>query len=350
MIEVAGKITEVSKTRKIIHIDMDCFFAAIEVRDNPALKNKPVAIGGTVEQRGVLSTCSYEARKYGLHSAMPTVQALKVCPKLILLPVNMPKYQVVSEVLYGIFKQYTPLVEMLSLDEGFLDVTNSQYCKSSATLIAIAIKKQIKKELSLNASAGVAPNKFLAKVASDWNKPDGLYVIAPSQIDVFIKQLPITKIFGVGKVTAKLLHNMQIKTCADLQQLSLSQLTEQFGKMGVRFYYLCRGIDDRAVEPELIRKSLSIEETFPKDIQTLDACLVTLTALIRKFKKRIEPLSNLTIKKQFVKIKFMDFKQTTVEQVSNRLDNQIFYNLFNIGFKRHNKPIRLIGIGVRFDA
>lgn len=345
-----GELITADKIRKIIHIDMDCFFAAIEVRDNPVLKNKPVAIGSTPEQRGVLSTCSYEARKYGLHSAMPTAQALKICPKLILLPVNMPKYQAVSDMLYKIFKQYTPLVEMLSLDEGFLDVTNSPHCKGSATLIAIAIKKQIKAELNLTASAGVAPNKFLAKVASDWHKPDGLCVIAPKQVEAFVKQLPITKIFGVGKVTAQLLHNMQINTCLDLQQLSLPQLTEKFGKMGVRFYYLCRGIDDRAVKPESIRKSLSIEETFPEDMQTCAACHITLAALIRKFKNRLAPLSNLVIKKQFIKIKFSDFKQTTAEQVSDRLDDQIFHNLFNAGFKRHNKPIRLMGLGVRFEV
>lgn len=337
-----------NKQRKIIHIDMDCFFAAIEVRDNPSLKNKPVAVGGTTAQRGVLATCNYEARKYGLHSAIPTAQALKICPKLTLLPVNMQKYKAASKVLYRIFKQYTPLVEMLSLDEAFLDVTNCQYCKGSATLIAKTIKNRIIKELHLNASAGVAPNKFLAKVASDWDKPDGLYIITPNQIDAFVTQLPVTKIFGVGKVTAQKLHNMQIQTCADLQQLSLSQLTEQFGKMGARFYCLCRGIDDRPVEPESIRKSLSVEETFPKDLQTLDACLAALPPLIQKLKRRMMPASNLTICKQFVKIKFYDFKQTTAETTSNNWDEQIFFDLFKSGFNRHNKAVRLLGIGVRF--
>jgi DNA polymerase-4 len=334
--------------KKIIHIDMDCFFVAIEVRDNPTLRSQPVAVGGTPAQRGVLSTCNYEARKYGVHSAMPTAQALKICPRLILLPVNMQKYQAASKALYRIFRQYTPLVEMLSLDEAFLDVSRCQYCKGSATLIAETIKRRIKKELGLSASAGVAPNKFLAKVASDWNKPNGVYVITPKQVDSFVRALPITKIFGVGKVTAEKLHNMQIRTCYDLQQLALPELVAKFGKIGNRFYQLCRGIDDREVEPESIRKSLSVEETFPRDIQDRETCLTLLPQLIKKLKSRLASLSNLIIVKQFVKIKFSDFKLTTVERRAVDLEGEFFYDLFQVGFSRHNKAIRLIGVGVGF--
>jgi DNA polymerase-4 len=341
-------MNELNKPKKIIHVDMDCFFAAIEIRDNPALRNKPVAVGGTPKQRGVLATCNYEARKYGLHSAMPSSKALKLCPKLILLPGNMQKYQSASKILYRILKPYTPLIEMLSLDEAFLDVTNSPYCKGSATLIATAIKKRVKKELNLIASVGVAPNKFLAKVASDWNKPDGLFVITPNQVDAFVKQLPVTKIFGVGKVTAQKLHEMQITTCADLQKISLQQLTEQFGKIGSRFYNLCRGIDDRDVEPESIRKSLSVEETFPKDISTLNECLLVLPALIQKLKKRLADLSDVAITKQFIKIKFFDFKQTTAEITTDQLDDTIFIDLLTNGFKRYSKSVRLLGVGVKF--
>jgi DNA polymerase IV len=337
------------KARKIIHVDMDCFFAAVEMRDNPSLKNKPVAIGGTPEQRGVLSTCNYEARKYGLHSAMPTTQALKLCPKLVLLSVNMSKYKAASKVLYRIFRQYTPLVEMLSLDEAFLDVTNCQYCKGSATLIAKTIKNRIKKELNLTSSAGVASNKFLAKVASDWNKPDGLFVITPNQVADFVKHLPVTKIFGVGKVTAKRLHNMQIKTCLDLQNISLSQLVDRFGKMGERFYYLCRGVDDRLVESESVRKSLSVEETFPRDLKTVEECLSALVTLIQRLKRNLLRESNLLITKQFVKIKFCDFKMTTAEITKkDEFVDQTFFDLFKVGFNRYNKPIRLLGVGVRF--
>ena len=308
-----------TKLKKIIHIDMDCFFAAVEIRDDPSLRNRPVAIGGRLGVRGVLSTCNYAARKQGLHSAMPTVRALKLCPKFVLLSANIAKYKAVSKVLYRIFRQYTPLVEMLSLDEAFLDVTECKYCQGSATLIAKTIKKRIKKELCLIASAGVAPNKFLAKVASDWQKPDGLFVITPDQIETFIKTLPVTKIFGVGKVTAKKLHQMHIKTCRDLQNRSLSQLTEQFGKSGSRFFYLCRGIDDREVESESIRKSLSIETTFPQDLKTVEECLSELKPIVQKFKRRLAGESKLKIAKQFVKIKFYDFKTTTAETIISEL-------------------------------
>jgi DNA polymerase-4 len=238
---------------------------------------------------------------------------------------------------------------MFSLDEAFLDVSNCPYCKGSATLIAQTIKNRIKKELNLPSSAGVAPNKFLAKVASGWNKPDGLFVIIPNQIDAFVKQLPITEIFGIGKVTAKKLHSMQIYTCCDLQKLSLAQLTDQFGKSGMRFYYLCRGIDDRSVEPESVRKSLSVEETFPRDLKTLDECLAALPSLIQDFKKRLLHISNPPIHKQFVKIKFYDFKKTTAELVADSFTEQTFFDLFQKGFSRYNKPTRLLGVGVRFN-
>ncbi|MBU0745156.1 MAG: DNA polymerase IV, partial [Gammaproteobacteria bacterium] len=236
------------------------------------------------------------------------------------------------------------------LDEAFLDVSNCPYCKGSATLIAKMIKNRIKKELILTASAGVAPNKFLAKVASAWDKPDGLFVITPTQIPDFVKTLPITKIFGVGKVTAKKLHNLQIKTCADLQKISLEQLSKQFGKIGERFYQFCRGIDDRPVMPDTIQKSLSIEETFPKDLQTLDSGLIALTSLIQKLKTRLKHSSNPQITKQFIKIKFFDFKKISAEITNNTFSEEIFFDLFKKGFKRYNKPIRLLGAGVRFDC
>lgn len=327
---------------------MDCFYAAIEMRDNPALKNKPVAVGGTTKERGVLATCNYEARKYGLHSAMSTVRALQLCPKLVLLPVNMHKYKAASKVIYRIFRQYTPLVEMLSLDEGFLDVTNCHLCKNSATLIAKTIKERIKKELKLTASAGVAANKFLAKIASEWQKPDGLFVITPDEVDSFIPKLPVTKIFGVGKVTAQKLHALKIFTCADLQETPLDELTEKFGKMGPRFYELCRGIDEREIEPERVPKSLSVEETFPKDLPTLEMCLENLTPLIHDFHRRLQRTENLEIAKQFVKIKFFDFKRTTVETVVKEFADENFYQLLRTGFSRCNKPVRLIGVGIRF--
>ena len=219
----------------------------------------------------------------------------------------------------------------------------------SATLIAKVIRNRIKKELYLTCSAGVASNKFLAKVASEWNKPDGLFVIIPAASEEFIKQLPVTKIFGVGKVTAKKLHDMQIKTCLDLQAIPLSKLIEQFGKMGLRFYHLCRGVDDRLVEPEQTRKSLSVEETFPKDVATLEECLNLLPHIIKKLKRNLAKVSDLNVAKQFVKIKFYDFKRTAVEKRVSSFDEKLFVVLLEEGFNRYNKPVRLLGVGVRFD-
>jgi DNA polymerase IV len=334
--------------RKIIHVDMDCFFAAIEMRDNPSLANKPVAVGGSPEGRGVLATCNYIARKYGLHSAMSSARAIQLCPKLILLPGNFDKYRQASKVIYRIFKQYTPLVEMFSLDEAFLDVTNCPFCKGSATLIAQTIKMRIKKELRLTASAGVAPNKFLAKIASEWNKPDGLFVITPTQIPEFIKTLAIEKLPGVGKVTAKKMYAFGIKTCEDLQNKPLPELIDKFGGFGESLYDLCRGIDDREIETEWTRKSLSVEETFPTDLKTPEECLTKFPELFRDLTRRLESEDNLPIHKQFIKIKFFDFKQTTAEKVVSELDVQHFIDLFQTGFKRHNKPVRLLGVGVRF--
>lgn len=335
--------------KKIIHIDMDCYFVAIEMRDNPKLKGKPVAVGGTAAQRGVLSTCSYEARKYGLHSGMATSFAFTKCPQLILLPVNIEKYKTVSKKIQDIFNEYTPLVEMFSLDEAFLDVTNSSHCKGSATLIAQAIKERIQKTLNLTASAGVAPNKFLAKVASDWKKPDGLFVITPHEIDHFLKALPVTKIFGVGKVTAKKFESMDIKTCGDLQNVSLVELTKKFGKMGRYFYNLCRGIDHRSVKTETVRKSFSVEETFPKDLHTLEDCLSALSEQIQRLKRQLEAKDKYNISKQFIKIKFHDFKRTTAETMSRQIHEETFLSLFKFKYQQcQHKPIRLLGVGVRF--
>lgn len=197
------EIDSKTKPRKIIHVDMDCFYAGIEIRDNPSLATKPVAVGGASNQRGVLCTCNYIARQYGVRSAMPTAIAYRHCPDLIVLPVNMPKYRQISESIHRIFKEFTELVEPLALDEAFLDVSESSLYRGSATWIAEAIRNKIWQKEQLTASAGVAPNKFLAKIASGWNKPNGVFVIRPEQILSFVSQLPVTKLFGVGKVTAK---------------------------------------------------------------------------------------------------------------------------------------------------
>jgi DNA polymerase-4 len=338
------------KQRKIIHIDMDCFYAAVEIRDNPSLKNKPVAVGGRGgDRRGVLCTCNYIARGYGVRSAMPTAYAERLCPDLILLPVDMAKYKAVARNIHAIFHEFTDLVEPLSLDEAYLDVSDSNLYRNSATLIAKKIRSEIKKRENLTASAGVAPNKFLAKIASGWKKPDGLFVIRPQDIDDFVLQLPVDELFGVGKVTAEKLHNMNIKTCADLQKFSLFELIKHFGKMGKHLFDQAHGIDHRVVEPNRARKSLSVEETFPHDIKSVDDCLAIIRELYKRLMNRIKnSAADLIIKNQFIKLKFGDFKQISMEEMTQGVDLETFLKLFNSAFNAE-KPLRLIGIGVHFD-
>lgn len=334
--------------RKIIHIDMDCFYAAVEERDRPEYRGKPLAVGGAANRRGVLCTCNYAARQRGLHSAMPTSRALTLCPELILLPVDMSKYRQVSQEIQNIFRDYTTLIEPLSLDEAYLDVTDCTALNGSATRIAMEIKRRIKEQLALTASAGVAPNKFLAKVASDWRKPDGLWVITPAEVDDFVAALTIDKLSGVGKVTAEKLQKKGILNCRDLQRYDLSQLRNEWGKLGERFYSLCRGIDERPVEPNRIRRSISVEQTFPQDLAHLSLAQEILPNLFYLLLARLNSYGNRPIKGQFIKIKFHDFTQTTVECVTSQLQISLFHELLSLGFQRGLKHIRLIGLGVRF--
>ena len=336
--------------RKIIHVDMDCFYAAIEIRDNPALADKPVAVGGTSRQRGVLCTCNYIARQYGVRSAMPTAFALRLCKDLVLLPVNMEKYRAAAQIIHDIFREYTELVEPLSLDEAYLDVTNSPHQNGIATDIAKAIRQQIWERVQITASAGVAPNKFLAKIASGWRKPNGLFVIRPHQVDAFIKDLPINQIHGVGKVTAEKLHAHGLKTCTDVQKVPLLELTEKFGKLGSQLYERSRGIDNRGVEPNRIRKSLSVERTFSENIQTMDDCVLIITDLHEKLLERIKnSAAGRSIKNQYMKIKYSDFKQNTIERISATPDLQQFKNLLYELNRREGISIRLLGLGVHFQ-
>ncbi len=327
---------------------MDCFYAAIEIRDNPRLMHKPVAVGGRADQRGVLCTCNYVARQYGLHAAMASKTALRLCPDLILLPVDMAKYKAVSTRIQAIFKQYTSLVEPLSLDEAYLDVSQSSHCQGSATWIAEAIRAQIFKEEHLTASAGVAPNKLLAKIASQWRKPNGLFVILPQDVARFMQYLPVDKLFGVGKVTAEKLHRLGVNTCGDLQQFSQIKLAQWFGKMGVLLYQQCRGLDERKVENDRQRKSVSVEETFTYDIHSLVEVNNALETLYRRLNIRLTRQEMPEIKNQFVKVKFSDFSQTTAEKSSQQLKLAIFSELLQSLLSKSEKPIRLLGIGVHF--
>lgn len=335
------------KVRKIIHFDMDYFFAQVEERANPGLKDKPFAVGSTNPKRGVISTCNYIARKYGVHSAMPTSQALQKCPHLILLNTDFAKYKAASSIIREIFHSFTDKVEPLSLDEAYLDVTDVLEYKNSATLIAQAIKQQIFNKTGLTGSAGVAPNKLLAKIASDINKPNGLYVITPEQINDFIKDLPVKKLFGVGKVSQEKLKSMNVETCSQLQQISLNTLVEKFGKFGVSLYNYARGIDKREVNPIRIRKSVSVENTYLDDLKTLDVCLEKLSSLYQKLISRISDEHYKCITGIFVKFTDTKFNKTSMARVAKTLDKESLKNLIIELHKKQNYPIRLMGIGIR---
>ncbi|MEG9498825.1 DNA polymerase IV [Mannheimia indoligenes] len=339
--------------RKIIHIDMDCFYAAVEMRENPSLIGKPVAVGGNANQRGVLTTCNYEARKFGLHSAMATATALKKCPNLILLPVNMPLYKAVSAQIHQIFHRYTDIIEALSLDEAYLDVSYCELYSGSATWIAEAIRNDIFNELKLTASAGVAPLKFLAKIASDQNKPNGQFVIKPDDVQHFVKNLPLAKIPGVGKVTNEKLKQLGFETCGDIQQAEKAMIYREFGKFGQRLWDFSHGIDERVVEPYRPRKSLAVENTLLDDIWTFEQAKSVIAELFDKLAFRIQrnwsdvPLAEF--KKLGIKLKFDDFTQTTLERTTEGFAYQRFEELLEQIFVRRNeRKIRLIGLNVHF--
>ena len=335
--------------RKIIHIDMDAFFVSVEERDDPNLRGKPVAVGGEIRQRGVISTANYFARKFGVHSAMSTYKALQLCPQLIVVPVNMQKYKQISQHIRQIMAEYTDLIEPLSLDEAFLDVTNCKKCSNSATWIAEEIRNKIYLSENLTASAGISINKFIAKIASDWHKPNGQYLVAPAMVDEFVSILPVTKIFGVGAKTAERLHNLGIYTCADLQKRSQDELGKYFGKFGSSLYFLSRGIDNREVNPHRIRKSLSIETTYNKDLIDQAACISELNILIEGLRLRLGAENKNSFNKILVKIKFNDFVLTTVETTAYNLNIEKIQHLLVDGLRRGaNKPVRLLGVGVRF--
>jgi DNA polymerase-4 len=334
--------------RKIIHCDCDCFYAAVEMRDNPALRTLPVAVGGRADQRGVLATCNYEARRYGIHSAMATAQAMQRCPELVVLPPAMEKYRIASRQILAIYRDYTDLVEPLSLDEAYLDVSDSPHCKGSATLIAQEIRARIFETVGITASAGVAPNKFVAKIASDWHKPDGLFLVRPHEVDAFVAALPVKKLFGVGKVTAAKLNKLGAETCGDLRSWTLLELEHHFGRFGGRLFELCRGNDQRPVSSSYERKSVSVEETYTPDVPDLGACLNLLPELFDDLTGRIKRCgAEKVVQKLFVKLRFSDFSQTTVECVGKAPHRGQFEKLMETGYARGNRPVRLLGLGVR---
>jgi DNA polymerase-4 len=319
------------------------------MRDQPSLRGKPLAVGGRAETRGVIATCNYEARALGIHSAMATATALRLCPQLILLPPDFRRYREASQQILAIYRDYTVLVEPLSLDEAYLDVSGVDRCQGSATRMAEEIRARIRAEVGITASAGIASNKFLAKVASDWNKPDGQFVVLPREVDAFVTALPVSKIFGVGKVTAGKLNKLGVNSCGDLRAWDIARLTAEFGRFGASLYRLCRGIDDRPVRPNRIRKSLSVETTYAQDLPDLDACHAMLPALIEEFWRRYQRLSEpRPIHNAVVKVKFADFTQTTAECVHASPDETAWQTLLDEAYARHGKAVRLLGVGIRF--
>lgn len=336
--------------RKIIHIDADCFYAAVEVRDNPALQGLPIAVGGNADRRGVIATASYEARKFGIHSAMASATALKRCPQLVLIPGRMAAYREASRQMREIFSEYTDLIEPLSLDEAFLDVSSCRRCKGSATLIAEEIRQRISDSIGITVSAGIAPNKFIAKVSSDWNKPDGQFVVTPEQVSEFLHDLPVKKIWGVGKVTAARLEKQGIRSCADVRQYSLFEFVQLFGNFGEHIYKLAHGEDNRPVVSEWRRKSVSVENTYAEDLPDLSDCLKKIPDLVLSLEKRMHSLdTDYSTQNCFLKMKFSDFTQTTVERQQSKPVLADLQALCEEAWLRRKLPVRLLGIGVKLN-
>jgi DNA polymerase-4 len=330
--------------RKIIHVDMDCFYAAIEVRNNPLLRGQPVAVGGS--RRGVLTTCNYEARRFGCHSAMPTFQALQKCPHLLLVPVHFEEYRRESHRIRALFAEYTDRIEPLSLDEAYLDVSALERPPAE---VAAELRRRIFRTTGLTASAGIGPNKLVAKIASDWRKPDGLFEVKLDDVAAFMRDLPVRRIWGVGRVAAERLEQVGVKTCGHMQELPVWRLQEMFGRFGGELFQLCRGEDDRPVEPDRERKSLSNERTFFTDLRTLEECVERLDALIEELGADLHRHGeSRRIAGVQVKIKFADFTHTTVARSGVQPQREIFRELLEKGFGRSGKPVRLLGVGVRF--
>lgn len=335
--------------RKIIHVDMDCFFAAVEMRDDPRLRDIPIAIGGSRVARGVISTANYPARKYGVRSAMPTAMALKLCPQLKVIPGRYDAYKEASVHIREIFSRYTSLIEPLSLDEAYLDVSDSPHCQGSATLMAREIRQTIQQELNLTASAGVAPIKFLAKIASDINKPNGQCVITPEEMPGFLLALPLAKIPGVGKVTARKLEELGLNTCADVQKSDLAMLLRRFGKFGRVLWERSHGFDDREVITERQRKSLGVERTLSEDIHDWEACLEIIDTLFEELERRLIKIKpDRQIARQGVKLKFNDFQLTTQEHVWPELNKADLIAVARKSWdeRRGGRGVRLVGLHV----
>lgn len=334
----------------IMHVDMDSFFASIEQRDRPELRDKPVIVGGLRDsKRGVVSTCSYEARKYGVHSAMPIAQAVRLCPHGIFLPGDHGKYAAVSQEIREVFYQFSPVVEIISIDEAFLDMTGCEHFYDSLFDLGKAIKDRIYETVSLTASVGIAPNKFTAKLASEYRKPDGLVIIDPSEVEDWLAPMPVTKVWGIGEKTAEALATWQINTISDLKRCSEQFLIRQFGKQGQSLYLLARGIDPRPVLPESEVKSISRETTFSTDVTDINRLKQVLANLVADvgIRLRRQELWGRTIT---IKLRYSDFstitRSTTLPDPINNDDDMftIAYDLLQRNIQK--RPMRLLGVSV----
>ena len=339
----------ITRARKIIHIDMDAFYASVEQRDNPELRGKPVAVGGA-RARGVVAAASYEARKFGVRSAMPSITAMRRCPALIFVKPRFDVYKEVSLQIRAIFAEYTPIIEPLSLDEAYLDVTENLKGIASATDIAEQIRGKIRAETGLTASAGVSYNKFLAKLASDHRKPDGLFVITPKMGADFVETLEVGRFHGIGPATTTKMNKLGVRTGLDLRAHSLEFLNAHFGKAGEYYYWIARGVDDRPVRVDRIRKSLDAENTFADDIFDFEAAHTALTPIINKVWRSCEQ-AGIRGRTVTLKVKFADFRQITRSrtcplpvEASNELDN-ISLGLLAPVFPTQ-RGVRLLGVSL----
>ena len=336
--------------RYILHIDMDAFYASVEVRDNPAYQGKPVLVGGTPEQRGVVAACSYEARRFGIHSAMPMGQAIRLCPRAVVLPVRMSRYVEVSRQIRQIFLSYTPEIEPLSLDEAFLDVSGCIALFGSAETIGRKIKQEIKDRTGLTASVGLAPNKFLAKLASDLEKPDGFVILTEQNKQQILDPLPVSKIWGIGNVTDKALEKVGIKTIEQLRTAPRYKLSMVFGNQVEDILELAQGIDNRKVESCSEAKSLSAEETFPLDIRDKDVLTAVLIHQVEEVAQRLRE-EGLQARTMTLKCRYGDFKTITRSVTMDKptqtthvlLQNAV--KLFDQWYKKSAGPLRLLGFG-----
>ncbi len=334
--------------RKIIHIDMDAFFAAVEQRDNPQLMGKPVVVGGKPDSRGVVATCSYEARRFGIHSAMPSSRAYQLCPQAVFVMPRFSAYKEASTEIHKIFNQYTDIIEPLSLDEAYLDVTECDICNGSATLIAQKIRQAIFDSIQLTASAGISYNKFLAKLASDQKKPNGQFVILPGEAQAFLKKLPIGRFYGVGKVTESKMHAAGIKTGGDLKKLNMRELQNVFGNSAEYYYDISRGVDCRPVSQHRVRKSLGAETTFQQDITAVDEMQLQLLCLLDEVLKSLKT-KKLMAYTLTIKVKYADFKQVTRCYTSDTVlsDKVLAEKIIPVLLAKTDAdimPVRLLGV------